>query len=105
MTRDAVSSWLHARTPAPPDALAQQLSRCLDAAPDVVLAGDSLAEVAGRLGIATLRAVVQRQGVAYDSAMDLLVADAWVTYAFEAAAEEGEDMSGLAHRLLEGVPA
>jgi hypothetical protein len=105
VTRDAVRSWLQSRTPEPPAALADQLSQCLDAAPDAVLAGASLAEVAGRLGVATLRAVVQRQGVACDSAMDLLVADALVTYAFEAAAEEGEDLNDLVHRLLREVPA
>ena len=105
MTRDAVRSWLAGRTPGPPAALSRRLAQCLDAAPDAALAGDSLAEVAGRLGVATLRTVVQRQGVAYDSAMDLLVADAFVTYAFEAAAEEGEDMQDLVHRLLKDVPA
>lgn len=105
MTRDSVRSWLRSRTPEPPAALARKLAQCLDAAPDAVLAGDSLAEIAGRLGLATLRTVVQRQGVAYDSAMSLLVADAFVTYAFEAAAEEGEDVSGLVHRLLPQVPA
>jgi hypothetical protein len=105
MTRDAVRSWLAGRAPEPPVALARRLSECLDAAPDAALAGDSVAEVAGRLGVATLRSVVRRQGVAYDSAMDLLVADAFVTYAFEAAAEGGDDMRGLVHRLLREVPA
>ena len=105
MTRDAVRSWLRSRAPEPPAALARTLAQRLDAAPDAVLAGDSLAEVAGRLGVATLRTVVQRQGVAYDSAMDLLVADAFVTYAFEAAAEEGEDIDVLVHRLLHELPA
>ena len=105
MTRDAVRLWLASRTPAPPEALAHKLAQCLDAAPDGALAGDSLAEVAGRLGVTALRSVVRRQGVAYDSAMDLLVADAFVTYAFEAAAEAGDDMGGLVHRLLQDVPA
>ena len=105
MTRAFVRSWLQSRKPAPPEALARQLAQCVDAAPDAALAGDSLAEVAGRLGVDTLRAVVQRQGGAYDAAMNLLVADAFVTYAFEAAAEGGEDLSGLVGRLLPEVPA
>ncbi len=104
MTRDAFRAWLQSRAPQPPAALTDKLAQCLDAAPDALLAGDSLAEVAGRLGVASLRTVVERQGVAYDAAMDLLVADAFVTYAFEAAAEEGEDASGLAGRLLRAVP-
>jgi hypothetical protein len=68
-----------------------------------VLAGDSVAEVAGRLGIATLRAVVRRQRVAHDGAMDLLAADAFVTYAFEAASEGEDDVAGLVRRLLAEV--
>ncbi len=105
MTRDAVRAWLLSRTPTPPEALAHKLSQCLETAPDAVLAGDSLAEVAGRLGVATLRTAVDRQDVAAEAAMDLLAADAFVTYAFEAAAEEGEELTGLVHRLLAEVPA
>jgi geranylgeranyl pyrophosphate synthase len=105
MTREAVRSWLEARTPVPPEALARKLAECVEAAPESALAGDSVAEVAGRLGVATLRRVVQRQGVAYDGAMDLLVADAFVTYAFEAAAEEGADTIGLVRRVLAEVAA
>ena len=105
MTRAAVRSWLAGRRPSAPDALACKLSQCVDEAPDALFAGESLAEVAGRLGVASLRTVVERPGVAYDAAMDLLVADAFVTYAFEAAAEEGDDMSGLVSRLLGAVPA
>ena len=104
MTRDSVRSWLASRTPTPPEALTRKLAQCLDAAPDALLAGDSVAEVAGRLGVASLRTVVERPGVAYDAAMDLLVADAFVTYAFEAAAEEGDDTSGLVRLMLGAVP-
>ena len=105
MTRASVQSWLRSRTPAPPAALAAKLAECLGAAPDALLAGDSLAEINGRLGVATLRTAVQRQGMADEGAMDLLAADAFVTYAFEAAAEAKEDLPGLVHRLLAGIPA
>jgi hypothetical protein len=105
MTRAAVRAWLHSRAPAPPDALAHKLSACLDAAPEVLLAGDSLAEITGRLGLETLRTAVRRQGVADEAAMDLLAADAFVTYAFEAAAERGDDPTGLVERLLAEIPA
>ena len=67
------------------------------------MAGGSVAEITGRLGVATLRTVVRRQAVAYDGAMDLLAADAFVTYAFEAASEAGEDVTELARRLLAEV--
>jgi hypothetical protein len=100
-----VGSWLQSRTPAPPRALAEKLAQCLTTAPESLLAGDSLAEIAGRLGVARLRTAVQRQGVADEAAMDLLAADAFVTYAFEAAAEAAEDPTGLVHRLLVEIPA
>ncbi len=103
MTRSAVLGWLGARTPAPPEALSAKLTRCVESAPEELFAGGSMAEVAGRLGVATLRAVVRRQAVAHDGAMDLLAADAFVTYAFEAASEGGEDVTGLAERLLAEV--
>ncbi len=95
--------WLGARAPAPPRALSDKLASIVAAAPDAAFQGGSVAEVTGRLGIATLRAVVQRQAVAYDGAMDLLAADAFVTYAFEAASEGGEEVTGLVHRLLAEV--
>ena len=103
MTRPDVLAWLQSRRPAPPPALATKLAECLDAEPAGAFAGRSLAEAVGELGVATLRAVVSRQSLAYDTAMDLLAADAFVTYAFEAAAEEGGDLPGLARRLLEAV--
>jgi len=105
MTRDAVRAWLQSRTPAPPEALSRKLAQCLAAAADAMLAGDSVAEVAGRLGVATLRTAVDRQGASEKGAMDLLAADAFVTYAFEAAAEAGEDVPDLVRRLLAEVPA
>lgn len=103
MTRPEVLAWLDSRHPAPPAALAAKLAECVAAAPEAALAGDAVAEVVGRLGLVTLRAVVERQGVAYDAAMDLLAADAFVTYAFEAAAEGGAGLPDLAGRLLAEV--
>ena len=105
MTRSEVLAWLHSRQPAPPPALASKLADCVASAPEAALAGDSVADAVGRLGVETLRTVVARQGVAYDAAMDLLAADAFVTYAFEAAAEGGGDLGGLAGRLLAAVGA
>jgi len=105
VTRSDVKSWLGAREPAPPADLAARLLECVDAAPEAVLAGDSGPEVLGALGTWLLQAVVERQRTAYDAALDLLAADAFVTYAFEAASEEGTDVTGLANRLLTRVRA
>jgi len=105
VNRADVKSWLGARRPAPPEDLAAWLARCVDAAPEAALAGDSGPVVLGALGTWLLEGVVERQRTAYDAALDLLAADAFVTYAFEAASEEGADVAGLAHGLLSRVRA
>jgi hypothetical protein len=105
VNRAAVKAWLETREPEPPADLASQLARTVDAAPDAVFAGDSVSEVVGALGTWLLQSVVERQRTAHDSAMDLLAADAFVTYAFEAASEEGTDVTGLATQLLTRVRA
>ncbi len=105
MTRDAVRDWLSSREPQPPKALVEQLDAAVAAAPDSRFTGASMAEALAELGLATLRGVVRRQGAAYDTALDLLAADALVTYAFEAASEEGGDVTALARRLLSEVPS
>ena len=105
MTRASIHSWLAERQPEPPADLAVKLAECVDAAPDAVLAGDSLAEVIGALGTWLLQSVVDHPKSSYDAAMELLAADAFVTYAFEAASEEGSDVRGLATQLLTRVRA
>jgi hypothetical protein len=100
MTRADFLAWLRGRGPQAPAALAAELERCVARAPDEAFAGGSPAEVAGDVGLATLREVVRRQEVAQDGALRLLAADAFVTYAFEAAAEADEDGTALAQRLL-----
>jgi hypothetical protein len=105
VTRSQVLSWLQDREPQPPRALVEQLDAAVRAAPESLLAAESLAGAVANLGVATLRAVARRQGVAYDTAMDLLAADALVTYAFEAASEEYGDVTGLARRLLSELSA
>ncbi|HVM43301.1 MAG TPA: hypothetical protein VMT77_07335 [Gemmatimonadales bacterium] len=97
------AAWLRSREPAPPPDLAAKLAECLAAAPDDLLRGASRAEAAGRLGLARLRTAVARRDVSEEAAMDLLAADALVTYAFEAAAEEGADLTALVRRLLAEV--
>ena len=100
MTRSEVLSWLEDREPQPPRAVAEQLDAVVRSAPDSLFAAESLAAAIAGVGLHTLRSVVKRQGVSYDTAMDLLAADAFVTYAFEAAAEASADVTGLANRLL-----
>jgi hypothetical protein len=105
VTRARLHAWLAARQPAPPAELHAQLALLVDAAPEAALAGDSVAEAAGALGVATLGDLVRRPPGGARRAMELLAADAFVTYAFEAAAEDGRDVTELAQRLLAAVAA
>jgi hypothetical protein len=105
VSREAIGAWLAAREPAPPTALAQRLRQVLDTVPEAALAGMGMAEAMGTLGALTLGALGDRGAQAEGVALDLLAADAFVTYAFEAAAEEGTDVPALAQRLLKEVHA
>jgi len=88
MTRAALLAWLDARRPAPPDALRACLAAGLTDA-DLPLP-EHLAE----LGRRSLERVASRPEGGRELALDLLAADAFITYAFEAQAEA--DVSGLA---------
>lgn len=131
VSRTSIRAWLAEREPAPPAELAAKLAQCVDAAPEAVLAGGSVAEVMGALGTWLLDSVVEGQRTGHDAApdvgrpaintsdappagsrressaaaLDLLAADAFVTYAFEAASEEAADVAVLATRLLQRVGA
>lgn len=87
MTRDDVRTWLNARTPAPPDALRERLHRAVD---DMLPApGSVLPMYLAQLGRALLEQVTARPHGGRELALDLLAADAFATYAFEAQAEAG----------------
>ena len=82
-----LGTWLAEREPVPPPALAARLrellgARALDTearqAPEVLL----------RAGEAVLERLLREAATTRESALDLLAADALVTYAFEAAGEE-----------------
>ena len=81
-----LAEWLQARTPTPPATLLARLDALvarLDAAsgPDVA---DVLIGASERL----LAELLREGGSTRDSALDLLAADALMTYAFEAAADD-----------------
>jgi hypothetical protein len=97
MTRRELLAWLEARRPAPPEALLTHLAAALADA-DLRLP-DHLAH----LGQQALARVARRPQGGRELALDLLAADAFVTYAFEAQAEA--DVGGLpalAERVAEG---
>jgi len=92
MTRREVLAWLEARRPVPPDALRV----CLEA---VVTDGElsprmPLPDQLALLGWRVLGRVASRPDEGRELALELLAADAFITYAFEAQAEL--DAAGLA---------
>lgn len=96
MTHPEVMSWLDTRRPAPPPALRARLVQAIsDTTPHSPLP-TYFADVGRRL----LRGVAAQPAGGRELALDLLAADAFVTYAFEAQAEA--DVGGLAG-LAEGA--
>ena len=103
MTREALDAWLGKRTPARPEPLALEMSRCIAACPgERIAAAASLSDALGEVGLHSLESVAASTSVADELALELLAADAFVTYAFEAAAEEHRELGPLALRLLAG---
>jgi hypothetical protein len=88
MMRTEILAWLGARRPAPPAALQAHLQAAVADSPE------PLPEHLARLGREVLARVVLHPEGGRELALDLLAADAFVTYAFEAQAER--DVAGLA---------
>ena len=104
MTRDDVLAWLDTRRPAPPAALRARLEQVVagETAPRSTSLGARLPAHLAELGRALMAQVASRPAGGRELALDLLAADALITYAFEAQAEE--DVSGVA-RLAAGASA
>ena len=84
MTRDQVLAWLDTRRPAPPATLRDRLRSAVHDAPD------GLVSHLAHHGRELLEKVAARPQGGRELALDLLAADAFATYAFEAQAEEGK---------------
>jgi len=85
MTRAEVLAWLDTRRPVPPASLRERLRNAVHDAPD------RLAAHLARHGRELLDKVAARPAGGRELALDLLAADAFATYAFEAEAEEGKE--------------
>lgn len=86
MTREEVLAWLDTRRPAPPTALRERLNRAVDQR--LPAPGSPLPAYLASVGRGLLEAVAARPAGGRELALDLLAADAFATYAFEAQAEE-----------------
>jgi hypothetical protein len=76
--------WLTSRTPVPPSGLRARLDEALH---DAGSSTDDLPESYLRAAERLIEDLLQGECTSRDSALDLLTADALVTYAFEAAGE------------------
>jgi len=86
------AAWISSRRPAAPERLVARVRAEFDANPS--WAALSTTEALLLAGESLLRAVLaEGQGLARASALDLLAADACVTWAFEAAADSPERLS------------
>lgn len=96
MTRSDVLAWLDTRRPVPPAALRERINRAVaNTTPH-----SPLPVYLAELGRGLLERVAARPQGGREVALDLLAADAFVTYAFEAQAEEA--VGGIA-ALAAGV--
>lgn len=96
MTRDELVAWLETRRPAPPEALRTHLAAAL------ADAEWSLPDHLARLGQQVLARVAGQPDGGRELALDLLAADAFITYAFEAQAEtDAGKLTALAERVAE----
>ena len=97
MTRQALVAWLRSRVPAPPAGLREHLEA---AARD---SSEPLPEQLARMGRELLERVAREPKGGRELALDLLAADALVTYAFEAQAEvDPVELGSLAEQVEEG---
>jgi hypothetical protein len=81
MTRRELLTWLDERRPAAPPALRAHVDAALADGPE------SLPDHLARLGTELLARVARQPAGGRELALDLLAADAFVTYAFEAQTE------------------
>jgi hypothetical protein len=97
-SREAVLNWLAGRRPTPPPILRRHLTDL------VVDSSETLPDHLADAGVALLGRVLSHPEGGRELALDLLAADALVTYAFEAQAEfDIGGLTGLARRIAEAT--
>ena len=98
-----LAAWLDARRPVPPAALRARIDAALG--PDLQTDTDDAAETLLTAGERLVRSLLVEDATSRESAIDLLAADALVTYAFEAASEQPVDLSSRAATAMARIAA
>ena len=98
-----LAAWLDARRPVPPAALRARIDAAL--ALDLHADSGDTAETLLAAGERLVRSLLVEDATSRDSAIDLLAADALVTYAFEAQSERPADLSNRAATAMARIAA
>lgn len=98
-----VREWLAERRPAPPIALRARIEAVLGAAAEESAAGTT--EICLRAAERVVTELLRGDCASRESALDLLAADALVTYAFEAAAGRPATLPATATAAMERMAA
>ena len=93
-----VGDWLLSLQPTPPRALAARLSELL--APYLTQSADHVADACLEAGEHLLDTLLSSGSTSRVTALDLLAVDALVTYAFQAAADDPQQLEPRAARAM-----
>jgi hypothetical protein len=98
-----IGEWLTARAPRPPAALRSRIDAVLGES--LALDASETSDVCLRAGEGLVEALLRTNSTTRESALDLLTADALVTYAFEAASEAPADLAARAASAMTRIVA
>jgi hypothetical protein len=98
-----IAEWLRSRASLPPAALAARLDAVLG--DSLSLPSNAIPEIFLEKGERLVAELLKTHSEARQSALDLLTADALVTYAFEAASEEPSAIEARASEAMTRIAA
>ena len=98
-----LARWLDARRPVPPAALRARIDAALGG--DLQAEVDEVSEALLAAGERLVRTLLDEDATSRGSALDLLAADALVTYAFEAASDRPAELSSRAASAMARIAA
>ena len=99
----SLSRWLDARQPLPPPALRARIDAALGDSLDA--SEDAAMEACLSAGERVVASLLRANATTRESAIDLLAADALVTYAFEAASDRPAEIAARAADAMTRVAA